>query len=156
MTKRRNRFAELDEPQKRGQASESTPKAEFLARGIPVLSPEYDNERYDFVADVGGQFLRIQAKTAYRGTNEGAVRFQTHSTRVKSDGDERETYDNLEYFAVYDPFNDEAYPIPVKEAGSDTMAIRVEPAANGNTRNVNWHEDYQLEGVALGGSASTE
>jgi len=85
----KEQYERLAETQKRGQATEAVIKAEFVLRDIPVLIPEYDNEPYDFVVELNDDFLKIQAKTAYKhGT--GKVRFETVSTRVRSKGYERD------------------------------------------------------------------
>lgn len=138
-------FETLDETQKRGQATEAILKAEFLVRDIPVLVPEYDNEPYDFVIDVGRTFYRIQAKTAYENT-EGTVCFETVSTRARSDGYERDDYeDEIEYFAVYNPLLDESYLIPIDDAAQGKMEIRHQAPKNNQRQGINWHQDYLLD-----------
>ena len=90
-------------------------------------------------------------KTAYETRNEGSVEFQTRSTRVKSDGYERETYgDRIDYFGVYDPINDAVYLVLAEGVPSSSMSTRSESARNGNRANVNWHEDFLLDTVLEG------
>nr|WP_239641066.1 group I intron-associated PD-(D/E)XK endonuclease [Halorubrum arcis] len=86
MPDRSDRFESLEEPHKRGQAAEAIVKSEFVSRGIPVLTPTYDNEPYDIVVEVDDSFHRVQVKTAFEATTSGAVRFRTRSTRTKSSG----------------------------------------------------------------------
>jgi hypothetical protein len=78
MTDDATRFAQLDGPYLRGQATEAVVRAEFLERGIPVLVREYDNEPRDLVIDYAETFYRLQAKTGY--DHNGTVTFETVST----------------------------------------------------------------------------
>lgn len=137
-------FEKLTEPQKRGQATEALLKTAFVVRDIPVLTPEYDNEPYDFAIEIDGQFYKLQAKTAYQH-NGGTVRFETVSTRTRSDGHERSGYEgSVDYFAVYNPILDEAYLIPIADAASGKMEIRFQATKNNQQVGINWHEEYLL------------
>ncbi|QKG92154.1 hypothetical protein HPS36_04580 [Halorubrum salinarum] len=141
-------YDRLEEPQKRGQATEAIVIAELVARDVSVLTPAFDNEPYDLVAEVGGDFHRIQVKTAYDSKRDGAVEFRTRSVRTKSDGYERSGYEGeIDYFAALNVRKEQIYLIAIEEAGSTTTAIRYEPAANDNRANVNWHAEYRLETV---------
>ena len=90
MSERQQAFVELGEPQKRGQASEAIIRSKLLVRDISVFLPAYDNEPYDFVAEMQNDFYRIQCKTAYGGPD--TVQFETVSTRARSDGYRRQGY----------------------------------------------------------------
>ena len=148
MSNRSEQFASLEEPHKRGQATEAIVKSEFVSRGISVLTPAYDNEPYDLVIELGGEFHRIQIKTAFEATTDGAVRFRTRSTRTKSSGYEREGYEeNIDFFAVYAPLCDNVYLIPIENASKTQMTIRYEQSKNGNVKNINWHEEYLLDEI---------
>lgn len=146
-----DRFQSLEEPQKRGQATESLVKAAFTVRDHPVLLPESDNEPYDLVVDIDGRFLRIQAKTGY-GEEDGTVTFETVSTRTRSDGYERRGYDEsaIDYFAVYSPERNEVYLVHVEEAAAGKMQLRFAPTRNGQCVGVNWCSDYHLDIVLNG------
>ena len=47
-----------------GNITEMEVMLAFVKQGYNVLIPYGDCERYDFVADVNGKFLRVQVKTA--------------------------------------------------------------------------------------------
>ncbi|MDZ5812124.1 group I intron-associated PD-(D/E)XK endonuclease [Halorubrum sp. AD140] len=158
MSERSERFASLEEPQKRGQAAEAIVKSECVSYGISVLVPAYDNESYDLVADIDDDFYRIQIKTAFEATTDGAVRFRTRSTRTKSSGYEREGYEgSIDLFAVYAPVCDETYLIPIEDASKTQMTVRYERSKNNNVKNINWHEDYLFDEVlpSLGSNPTT-
>lgn len=142
------RYVSLDGPQERGQATEAIIKAELVSRGVSVLVPEYDNEPYDLAIEIDGTFHRIQAKTAFEATTDGAVRFRTRSVRTKGSGYEREGYEGkIDLFAVFAPTREEIYLIPIEDVGETQMTIRYAAAGNGNTKRVNWYEDYLLDTV---------
>ncbi|MFB6178890.1 MAG: group I intron-associated PD-(D/E)XK endonuclease [Halorientalis sp.] len=145
MVSRERQYDELSETQKRGQATEAILKAEFLVRDSPVLSPEYDNEAYDFGIELDGQFHKMQAKTADQYSS-GTVRFETVSTRVRSDGYDRAGYDGrIDYFCVYNPKLDEVYVIDIAEAASGKMEIRFRAPKNNQWNGINWHKEYLLD-----------
>ena len=48
-----------------GNITEVESMLAFLKAGYNVLTPYGDCEKYDFVADVNGKFLKIQCKTAH-------------------------------------------------------------------------------------------
>ena len=137
-------YENLEQPQKRGHATEAIIRTAFALRDIPVLVPTSDDEPYDLVVEVGGRFHRIQCKTAYR-KSEGTVAFETVVTRRRGDGYDREGYDGrAEYFAVYDPVNDTRYLIPVSDAATGKMEIRFREPKNGQRVGINWAGDYLL------------
>ncbi|MXV61303.1 hypothetical protein GS429_04330 [Natronorubrum sp. JWXQ-INN-674] len=138
-------YENLEEPQKRGRATEAIVRAAFVVRDIPVLVPTDDTEPYDLVVEVGGRFHRIQCETAYR-KSEGTVAFETVSARQRRDTyDRRGSDDRAEYFAVYDPVNDNRYLIPLAEAASETVVIRFREPKNGRSGGSNRAEDYLLD-----------
>ncbi|KTG24300.1 group I intron-associated PD-(D/E)XK endonuclease [Haloferax profundi] len=140
-------FEKLGETHLRGQAAEAIVKAAFLRRGIPVLVPEYDNEPYDIVIELGSGFHRLQVKTGY-DSNDGTITFETVSTRSRSNGYERSDYrGKIDFFAVYSPELEQTYLIHVNEAASGKMQLRYEPPANNQRIGINWHEEYRLDTV---------
>ena len=145
---RSEQYDRLGEPQKRGQATEAIVTAELIARDVSVLTPAYDNEPYDLVAEIEDTFYRLQIKTGYEGKRDGTVVFRTRSVRTKSGGYEREGYEgDIDYFAVLNVCEEEVYLVPIEDAGTATTTIRYEPAANNNRTNVNWHAEYRLDAI---------
>ena len=145
MSRRQEAFEKLEEPQERGDAAEAIVTGELVARGVSVLVPMYDNDPYDLVLNVKNGYVRVQVKTAYL-IKPGVVCFETRSTRVKSDGYERESYDGkIDYFVVYSPPTDEIYVVHIDEASRSGMWIRFVEAKNNQRSRVNWHEEYVLD-----------
>ena len=142
-----DRFEQLEQTHIRGQAAESILKTQFQLRGIPTLVPEYDNQPYDFVIEAGTKLYKIQAKTAYEGQNDGTIRFETRTTRVKSTGYERSGYGTqIDFFGVFDLITEECYMVDIEQANSNTMTLRYDTAEKDSAR-INWAEDFTLESV---------
>ena len=146
MVDRSTRYENLEEPQKRGQATEAIVRAAFAVCDVPVLVPTSDDEPYDLVVEVGGRFHRIQCKTAYRKSEE-TVAFETVSrTRQRRERYDRRGADGrAEYFAVYDPINDNRYLVPVSDAASGTMEIRFRTPKNGQHAGINRADEYLFD-----------
>jgi hypothetical protein len=140
-------YSKLGEPQLKGQATEAVLKSAFVKRGLTVLEPTYDNEPYDFVVELDGSFIRLQAKTA-RETESGTLQFETVSTKARSDGYVRDGYiGEIDYFAVFSPSRESKYLVPIEESAKGKMELRTEEPKNNQWKGVNWHEDYLLDAV---------
>jgi hypothetical protein len=134
----------------RGDEVESQIIADLVSRGISVSRPFGDNDKYDLVIEIDGEFIAVQCKSGNRV--DGGVRFNT-STQVSNtkDGYVREGYEDsvVEYFAVYCPELDESYWVPASEAASDKMKLRTEPTKNGQVKGINFTENFKFEDVVL-------
>lgn len=129
-----------------GNITEVQVMLEFLKLGYNVLTPYGDCERYDFVADINGKFIRIQVKTS-RKEDDGKIVFNTASTHY-SDGKcihSSYTKEEIDYFATF--YNDKCYLIPVEECGGRNTSLRFIPTKNGQTRGVKMASDYELEEI---------
>lgn len=118
----------------------------FIKLGYNVLIPYGDCERYDYVVDANGKFIRIQSKTA-RSEDEGAsFKFSGRSCNRKAGKIVRHQYtkNEIDYFAT--TFNGKSYLIPVEECGSDKR-LRILPTKNAQTRGIAWAKEYELEEV---------
>lgn len=113
-----------------GNVTEFEAMLAFLKLGFNVLTPYGDCERYDFVVDAGGKFLRIQSKTSHTNDNGASFSFSGRSCNRK-DGKiihHKYTKDEIDYFVT--SFNKKCYLIPVDECGADKK-LRVLPAKMG-------------------------
>ncbi|POG55287.1 group I intron-associated PD-(D/E)XK endonuclease [Haloferax marisrubri] len=134
---------EISHPKQRGQCSEAAILFEFTRRGVTVLEPFGDNERYDFVVEIAGTFYRVQVKTG-RLTN-GRVQFETRSSGTLTRRVKKEGYDGqIDIFAVYAPEIEESYIVPINEAPKTSMGLRVEQARK-KSPNVNWADEFELD-----------
>ena len=119
----------------------------FLQLGYNVLTPYGDCERYDFVADVNGKFVKIQVKSSKVSDDGTKFSFNTASTHYSDGKCVHHSYskEDIDYFATV--YNNQVYLIPVEECSSRSQSLRLVPAKNGQTRGVKWVKDYRLEEV---------
>lgn len=129
-----------------GNITELETMLAFMKLGYNVLTPYGDCERYDFVVDVNGKFLRIQSKTS-RSTDDGASFSFNGRSCNRKDGKivhHKYTNDEIDYFVT--SFNGKVYLIPVEECGAEKR-LRILPPKNGQVRGITWAKDYELEEV---------
>jgi hypothetical protein len=130
-----------------GNITEMEVMLAFVKQGYNVLIPYGDCERYDFVADVNGKFLRVQVKTA-RLEDEGAkIVFNTDSTHRANGKVIHHSYtkDDIDYFATsYDGI---IYLVPVEETTTREKSLRLLPTRNGQTKGIYFAKDYVMEEV---------
>lgn len=128
-----------------GNITEVESMLAFLKAGYNVLTPYGDCERYDFVADVNGKFLKIQCKTARAIDEENSgFTFSCRSSHRKSGKTINEKYskNEVDYFATI--FDGKCYLIPLEECGAGKI-LRLKPPKNGQTRGVNYAKNYELK-----------
>lgn len=119
----------------------------FLQLGYNVLTPYGDCERYDFVADVNGKFVKIQVKSSKVSDDGTKFSFNTASTHYSDGKCVHHAYskEDIDYFATV--YNNQIYLIPVEECSSRLQSLRLIATKNGQTRGVKWAKDYRLEEV---------
>ena len=130
----------------RGNITELESMLAFMKLGYNVLIPYGDCERYDYVVDVNGRFIKIQSKTACTEDNGASFKFSCRSSNRQNGRIVHHSYskDEIDYFVTI--FNGKCYLIPVEECGSDKR-LRLLPTKNGQTRGITWAKDYELEEV---------
>jgi hypothetical protein len=135
-------------PKAVGDSSEAMVIARLVQSGKVVLLPFGENQRYDILIDESDRFLRVQCKTGR--LRDGAVRFNTcsytyHHPNNRGVKAYRHSYaGQADLFGVYCPDNDRVYLVPVIECGSNTAALRVDPARNNQSARVRWACNYEL------------
>jgi len=135
----------MDSKQK-GNITELETMLAFLKLGYNVLIPYGDCERYDYVVDVKGNFIRVQSKTSHSDDEGASFKFGGRSCNRK-DGKiihHQYTKDEIDYFAT--TFNGKYYLIPVEECGANKR-LRILPTKNGQAKDITWAKDYELDEV---------
>lgn len=118
----------------------------FMQEGFNVLTPYGDCERYDFVADVNGELLKIQVKTSRPSRfSEGCITFNTSSQTTEKGKQVHHSYDKsqIDYFMTY--YENKAYLIPVQECSSREKTLRFVPPKNGQIKGITFAQDYEFE-----------
>lgn len=128
----------------KGNVTEMQSMLAFMKLGYNVLTPYGDCERYDFVVDYKGKFLKIQCKTSSPIEENVSYRFSCRSTHKINGQMKMEKYEanEIDYFATC--IGDKTYLIPLSECGSDKILRFIAPK-NGQIRGVNFAKDYELE-----------
>lgn len=130
-------------PKEQGQRSEAAIIFEFVRRGLTVLEPFGDNERYDVVVEEAGEFYRVQIKTGR--LENGRIQFETRSSGTLTRTVKKEGYDGeIDVFAVYSPETEDTFVVPIADAPKTTMGLRVEDSEKPSP-NINWAENYTLK-----------
>ena len=128
---------------KKGNLPEMQCMSAFLANNCDVSIPFGDNSKYDFIADVNGQLLKIQVKTSSL-KDENAIKFSCRTTHVNCSGVKNVRYNEneIDYFAAY--WNNQCYLVPISECSVE-KTLRFQPPKNGQIKGITFAEDYILE-----------
>lgn len=128
-----------------GNTTEIKCMSSFIELGYNVLIPFGDCERYDFVADVNGKFIRIQCKTSKQeGNTNSSFGFSCRSSYRKNGHTINRKYNDkeIDYFATF--YENKCYLIPVELCGS-YKKLRLKNATNKQVERINFAQDYELE-----------
>lgn len=135
-------------PTRIGDASEACVLAALVTAGCKVLIP-WSSERYDFVLDMDGAFVRFQVKTG-KLRESGVINFRTASVDGRRRTPQKYTGE-VDGFLVYCPQNGKIYAIPIDEVPQKShAAIRVSPTKNNQRAGILWASRYELPFVACG------
>ncbi len=135
----------LDSKQK-GNLTELQCITAFYEQGYSVSIPYGENSRYDFIADVNGELLKIQVKTSRVKKENEAIVFACRSTNVNTKGTiyHRYTKEQIDYFATF--WNGKCYLVPVEECSTE-KTLRFCYPISGQKQGITLAEDYELEKV---------
>lgn len=124
--------------------------AKFIEMGYEVSIPYGNGAKYDFVADVNGEFLRIQCKSSTNPRRNGvedtgAFQFDATCSTTNTQKTSRHTYtkEQIDYFATV--WNDKVYLVSINEC-STSKTLRLLPPKTAN-QTYNKAEDYEIEKV---------
>lgn len=130
-------------PKEKGSRSEGAIMSQLIKCGHTVLLPIGENNRYDLVIDLNGEFKRVQCKTGIlRG---GAIRFRPCSENVVKG--KRVTYSytgSVEFIGVYCEERDEVYLVPVAECAATCTSLRLDKSKNNQQNGVRSATQYLL------------
>lgn len=118
----------------------------FIRLGYNVLTPYGDCERYDFIVDINGKFIRIQVKTSHSENDGASFAFSCRSCNRKDGKIVHHLYskEEIDYFATI--FDGQCYLVPVEDCGAEKR-LRILPPKNNQTRGIFWAKDYKLEEI---------
>ena len=140
----------MEYTQSKGNLVELQCISKFIELGYECSIPYGNSAKYDFIADVNGQLLRIQCKSASHPTDKStglpdlnAIQFSCAAQTTNTQKTTRHLYDKtqIDYFATV--FNNQVYLIPVEEC-STHKTLRFIPPKNNNP-NYNDAKKYEIE-----------
>ena len=129
----------------KGNLSEIKIISRLIELGYIVSLPFGDNARYDLIFDDGEKLNRVQVKTArLKPKEEGKIIFATTSSQGHR-GKGKQNYKNdVEYFGVYLRELDQTYLIPIEDATSSDMTLRLKGFNFRSEYNAKYADDYIL------------
>lgn len=137
----------MDYTQSIGNTNELQCMMAFIQLGYECSVPFGNGAKYDFIADINGELIRIQCKSSHYTSRHGKIitdsfSFDTTCSTTNTKRTIVYTYDStqIDYFATC--FEGKVYIIPVDEC-STNKTLRFVPPQNGNT-NYNKAEDYLI------------
>ena len=130
-------------PSEKGEISEVMVLAQFVKSGTRVLRPYSASLRYDLVIEDGDGFHKVQCKTGR--LKDGVVVAQVCSVSAPHRGGIKKGYKGeIDLFGIYCPETDEVYIVPVEDAPSREIRLRIEKTKNNQSSSVRWAKDYVL------------
>lgn len=127
-----------------GEKTEAIILAELIKRDYTVLIPYGNNQRYDYVLDIDGRFVRVQCKTAR--LRNGCLMFNACSFHTITG--KRRSYDGeVDIFVVYSPDLDKIYRLDADGLGQ-SPSLRVDDPKTNSKNITRWAKDYELLPVA--------
>ena len=130
-----------------GDITELTVMLAFVQAGYNILIPYGDREKYDFVADINNNFIRIQVKTSHSINNGESFEFSCKSSTTNNGKKTYVSYtkNDIDFYATI--FNNQCYLIPVEECGSSAKRLRILPTKNNQCQGICWAKNFEIEKV---------
>ena len=145
----------------KGDISEAKALLEFQKRGIPVLIPWGDKERYDMVIELNHTFYRVQVKTAGVESNGSLCCYARSSHNHTTNKRYYKYIDQVDYFVFYNIARDIIAIVPAQDIGDKSaISLRIAPPRNNQEKDIKYFSDYSFDKVlnikVLYGESATE
>ncbi len=123
-----------------GNIAEIEVTRSLIRAGYIVSHPFGEGCKYDLVADKGDKLLRVQVKTG--SLKEGAVRSKCFT--VARSGENVSYKDFVDAYGIYCADTDKTYLVPVEDAPTMELSLRVLATKNNQSTGVRWAKDYEI------------
>ena len=130
----------------KGAIAETAITHQAVRRGIGVLRPVSEGERYDLVFDLKPGLVRVQCKWA--SLDGDVISVRCCSSRRTASGITKRHYtpEEVDAFAAYCPELDECFFLPLERFSNlRAILLRVNPCRNNQRRGVNWIADFRFD-----------
>lgn len=137
----------MDDTLIRGDVNELQCILDFQKRGYYCSIPFSGSCRYDLIADVNNNLLRIQCKSCTFHENEGTLHLSTSRQTTNTVKTTRYAYskDEIDYF--YTSWKDYGFLIPIEETASSGKYLRVKEPKSGIQETMCIAADYLIDNV---------
>lgn len=125
----------------KGDITELQCIVELRKLGLVISIPYGEDSPYDIIVDINNKLFKIQCKTARK--KDDVLVFNCKSGHQNSTKTYRRNYiDKIDFFMTY--YGNTAYMVPVSVCGTSQKLLRLGPTKNGQTKNVDFAEDFEL------------
>lgn len=131
----------MNTTKQKGLITELQCELAFSNIGIVLSKPIVEDSRYDYIADLNGNFIRIQCKTCAVSEDGNYIKFAARSTQVNTQENKTKKYSKKEIDYFYTYYDNQSYLVPVEECSVDKK-LRLK---NINMKNMSRASDYELE-----------
>lgn len=110
--------------------------ADMAQQGYLILHPLTEHAPFDVVLYDGSKFLRTQVRYSYL-RNNGTLVLHFYGTWSDTRGRHKKMLsdDQIDLFCIYCPERRQCYYVSPPPKGKKSLALRIEPARNGQTEN---------------------
>jgi hypothetical protein len=120
---------------RRGEVAEAAFLHKAASLGFSVAKPWGESDRYDFIVETGGRFLRVQVKSAYSPGEFGGYTFHNHGNTPA----DVYTSDDIDFLVAYIVPEDVWYVLPI-HVFAHTSAAKIFPSSR---RRMSRYEKYR-------------
>ena len=136
----------MNETKQKGLITEIECELAFAKLGILLSKPVAEDNRYDYIADLDNNFLRIQCKTSSVAQDGSYIEFATRSARSNTKENFTRNYTKQEIDYFYTCYDGKSYLVPVEEC-SASKKLRFTLPKNNQLENSSFAKDYELKMV---------
>lgn len=129
-----------------GDIGEYVAITEFLKRGLSVMKPIGDNDPFDLVIILNGEFKKIQVKTTEK-VIDGSMIFRTNVTNPFKKTVRKYTADEVDYFFLYCSENNYMGLLSFSDYSCIQTYIRVDKPKNNQVAGIKFANQYELDNI---------
>lgn len=128
---------------RKGDIAELKTLTKLTEIGVDVSEPYGENTRYDFIADINNELVKIQVKNGQY--KNGKIIASLSSTRYNSGGSKTEYYtqEEIDAYVIYCPKLDELYWVSFEQAPKTGIELRVEEPETDSSL-IRWASEYKI------------